>query len=189
MVTSINFTGGAGYTYAPTVSIALPPPSGNVTTNANGQFSIPINAGYFTTDGTKTIGIQATDAAGETGNMQLLNFVLDTQPPAGPSTVLDPGSDTGTFNNDNITNDNNSTTKPSNAPVFDVSGVEPGPPCSCTHAGQRRRHPILVQTAMATATISGGTVTGSRSPPQWLYERPGSQSPAVAAAAPRPSLP
>ena len=56
----------------------------------------------------------------KSGNMQLLNFVLDTQAPVGPSTVLDPGSDTGTFNNDNITNDNNSTTTPSNAPVFDV---------------------------------------------------------------------
>ena len=58
VVTSITFSGGAGYTYAPTVSIALPPPSGNVTTDVNGHFSIPIKAGYFKTDGTKTIGIQ-----------------------------------------------------------------------------------------------------------------------------------
>ena len=115
LVISITFTGGAGYTYAPTVSIALPPPSGNVTTNANGHFSIPIKAGYFTTDGTKTIGIQATDAAGEVGNMQLLNFVLDTQAPTAPRTALDPVSDTGTFNNDNITNDNNSPAPPGNS--------------------------------------------------------------------------
>ena len=107
VVTSITFTGGAGYTYAPTVSIALPPPSGNVTTNASGQFSIPIEAGYFKKDGTETIGIQATDAAGEVGNMQLLNFVIDTQAPTAPAPTLDPVSDTGTFKNDNITNDNN----------------------------------------------------------------------------------
>ena len=112
VVTSITFSGGAGYTYAPTVSIALPPPSGNVTTNANGLFSIPIKAGYFTTDGTKTIGIQATDAAGEIGNMQLLNFVLDTQPPTAPAPALDPVSETGTFKNDNITNDNNAPVPP-----------------------------------------------------------------------------
>ena len=114
-VVSITFTGGAGYTYAPTVSIALPPPSGNVTTNANGFFSIPINAGYFTTDGIKTIGIRATDAAGETGNMQLLNFVLDSQAPTAPAPTLDPVSDTGTFNNDNITNDNNAPVPPGNS--------------------------------------------------------------------------
>ena len=161
VVTAITFSGGAGYTYAPTVSIALPPPSGNVTTNASGQFSIPINAGHFTTNGTKTIGIQATDAAGETGNMQLLNFVLDTQPPPGPSTVLDPVSETGTFKNDNITDDNNSTTKPSNAPVFDVSGVEPGSTVQLYRTPVNADGtPIVVQTATATATIGGGTVTG-----------------------------
>ena len=164
MVTSITFSGGAGYTYAPTVSIAMPPPSGNVTTDVNGHFSIPIKAGYFKTDGTETIGIRATDAAGETGNMQLLNFVLDTQAPAGPSTVLDPGSDNGTFNNDNITSDNNSTTKPSNAPVFDVGTATNPVPVGATVQLFRTPvnadgSPITVQTAMATATISGGMVT------------------------------
>ena len=43
--------------------------------DVTGHFSIPIKAGYFTTDGPKTIGVQATDAAGEKGNIQPLTFI------------------------------------------------------------------------------------------------------------------
>ena len=190
-VTSIIFSGGAGYTYAPTVSIALPPPSGNVTTNASGQFSIPINAGYFTTNGTKTIGIQATDAAGEIGNMQLLNFVLDTHA-AGAPTALDPVSETGTFKNDNITNDNNSTTKPSNAPVFDVTRSRPAPPCSCTARRSTQTAPrFCADSDSNSADQAVAWLPGSRSPAAaaTTRARPESRSPAAAAAALRPSLP
>ena len=46
---------------------------------------------------------------------------IDTTPAATPPTpILEANSDTGTFNNDDITRANNSTAKPSNAPVFDI---------------------------------------------------------------------
>ena len=103
--------------------------------------------------------------------MQLLNFVLDTQAPAAPSTALDPVSDTGTFNNDNITNDNN---------LDDQDAVEllrvfrwVGVPLQQRRLALSGRAtvqlfrtpvnangtPIVVQTATATATTTGGTVT------------------------------
>ena len=46
---------------------------------------------------------------------------INTTPPATPPTpILEANSDTGAFNNDDITKANNSTATPSNAPVFDV---------------------------------------------------------------------
>jgi hypothetical protein len=47
--------------------------------------------------------------------------------PAAPTSIaLDPSTDTGTFDNDDITRDNNSVASPTNAPLFDVAGIEPG---------------------------------------------------------------
>jgi hypothetical protein len=149
-VTGFTITSpGAGYTYAPTVSIALPAPGGNVTTDGNGHFSIPIKSGYFTSDGTKTIGIRATDAAGETGNLQLMTFTLDTQAPTPPAPALDPGSDTGTFNNDNITNLNNST-----ATATAVIGLGTVTEIDVVTGG-------LGYTSVPTVTLTGGGGTGA----------------------------
>jgi large repetitive protein len=67
-------------------------------TNAAGQFSIQVNAGAFTFNGTKVIGIQATDASGTKGNMATFTFVLNANlplpnPPAVPTIALSPFDD------------------------------------------------------------------------------------------------
>ena len=49
--------------------------------------------------------------------------IIDTTPPAASTIGLDPSTDSGSLNNDQFTNFNNST--PTNAPLFDVTGVEP----------------------------------------------------------------
>ncbi|MDR3638959.1 MAG: proprotein convertase P-domain-containing protein [Isosphaeraceae bacterium] len=77
-------------------------------TNAFGQFSVSVNAGAFTTNGVKTIGIQATDASGTKGNMVNFTFVLQAQnlgqpqPPAAPTLALLASDDSS--HGQNITN-------------------------------------------------------------------------------------
>ncbi len=78
-------------------------------TDAAGRFSVQVNAGAFASDGSsdglKTIGVQATDLSGTKGNMATFQFTLDTTPPADPlQPLLLPASDTGLSNNDQITN-------------------------------------------------------------------------------------
>jgi hypothetical protein len=75
---------------------------------------------------------------------------LETTPPAPTSIKLDPSTDTGTFNNDGITMDNNSVASPTNAPLFDVTGIQPGATVELF------RNAVLVDTLTNTA---GGTVT------------------------------
>jgi subtilisin-like proprotein convertase family protein len=82
---------------------------GTGTTDENGRFSITVDAGHFlsdgSTDGVKTIGVQAVDQAGTRGNMALFVFTLDTVAPQAPDTPdLDALSDSGILDNDNITN-------------------------------------------------------------------------------------
>ncbi len=58
-------------------------------TNAFGNFSIPVNAGAFTTNGLKTVELYATDNAGSTSNKITLQFTLDVPnitPPTAPVT-------------------------------------------------------------------------------------------------------
>ena len=58
-------------------------------TNSVGNFSIPINAGAFTTNGLKTIELVATDNAGSAGNKITLQFTLNVSgitPPTAPVT-------------------------------------------------------------------------------------------------------
>ena len=58
-------------------------------TNAFGDFSIPINAGAFTTNGLKTVELYATDDAGSVGNKITLQFTLNVAnitPPTAPVT-------------------------------------------------------------------------------------------------------
>jgi subtilisin-like proprotein convertase family protein len=102
-------------------------------TDANGFFAVTVTVPLA--DGPHRIGVQATDQAGTKGNIALLagsnsplfpaapvgqppfSVLIDTVPPATlPAPVLDPASDSGRFNNDDITNVTN--------PTFDVSGVE-----------------------------------------------------------------
>ena len=52
------------------------------------------------------------------------NIIFDSTPPVVSTITLDPASDTGSSNTDKVTNKNNNPS-PGNAPVFDVTGVEP----------------------------------------------------------------
>jgi large repetitive protein len=67
-------------------------------TDSFGKYSIQINAGAFTTNGLKSLGIQATDLSGTKGNMALFAFTLKAnlnnvnQPPV-PPTIQMLGSD------------------------------------------------------------------------------------------------
>ncbi len=101
------------------------PLTGTITTDGNGHFKITVAPGYFVTPGIYTVGIQATDQTGASGNMAEFTFVFDPPPPPPTAIVLDSTTDSGTFQNDQYTNFNNSAVAPaaSNAPLFDVSGI------------------------------------------------------------------
>ncbi len=84
-------------------------------TNEIGKFSVQINAGVYTsdgsTDGVKVLGIQAVDDANVLGPMATFTFTLDTTPFIRADSVqLDPlqpppsGSDSGRSPTDRITN-------------------------------------------------------------------------------------
>jgi subtilisin-like proprotein convertase family protein len=102
---------------------------GTGTTDGYGNFSVQVKPGYFqpngSTDGLKTIGVQAVDQSGAVGPMTTFRFTLDTTPPkaayaasaALSAPVLEASSDSGLSNSDRITNDT--------SPVFDVSTEEP----------------------------------------------------------------
>lgn len=68
-------------------------------TDAFGNFTVQVNQGAFTSNGTKTLGIQATDQSNTQGNMAQFQFVLQANnlgqptPPTPPTIKLDPGSD------------------------------------------------------------------------------------------------
>src|SRR5262249_24704206 len=75
-----------------------------IQTNTAGRFAVQVLAGKLTTDGIKTIGVQATSLSGTKGNMATFQFTLDTTPPAAPTPLqLQAVSDTGLQNNDQIT--------------------------------------------------------------------------------------
>jgi subtilisin-like proprotein convertase family protein len=90
-------------------------------TNDLGQFAVQVYPGVFaddgSTDGVKVIGIQATNDAGARGNMVEFTFELDTTRPDAPEAPdLQAASDTGTYDDDNITFDT--------SPTFDVFVIE-----------------------------------------------------------------
>lgn len=67
-------------------------------TDSAGKFQVQVSPTGFTTNGVKTIGIQATDASGTKGNIATLIFVLDarltsTTAPAAPIIALNPLDD------------------------------------------------------------------------------------------------
>ncbi len=81
-----------------------------IQTNSAGRFSVQVLAGMLTTDGVKTIGVQATSLSGTKGNIATFQFTLDTTPPPVPAPPTIPFplqllsiSDTGLQNNDQIT--------------------------------------------------------------------------------------
>jgi DNA-binding beta-propeller fold protein YncE/subtilisin-like proprotein convertase family protein len=93
---------------------------GTGTTDSTGRFSIQVIAGHFksdgSTDGLKTIGIQAVDQAGTRGNIATFQFTLLTKAPTNNSPpVLEASSDSGFSNTDDITNVVD--------PTFDITGT------------------------------------------------------------------
>ena len=67
-------------------------------TDSFGRFQVQVNADGFTTNGVKTIGIQATDASGTQGNIATLTFTLNAKlatrtAPAAPTLGLLPADD------------------------------------------------------------------------------------------------
>ncbi len=80
-------------------------------------------------EGGNTIYVRQIDVAGNAGPSALLSFTLDTSAPAAPTGLdLDPASDTGTSNSDDITDDttptiNGSAEAGSNISLFDTDGV------------------------------------------------------------------
>ena len=94
---------------------------GTYVTPPPGTPAMVFNDPSFLLDGTKTVGIQATDSAGAKGNVTTFTYILKASPPASPGTpVLETASDSfganGT-NHDDKTNVLN--------PTFDISTLEP----------------------------------------------------------------
>ena len=103
-----------------------PIPGATAATDANGNFRLTVT-NYFTLGATYTIGFQATDQSGTKGNLATFSFVVNGPPAPPTNVVLDPGSDTGTFNGDAYTADNNTpnaATNPRPAPIIDVFGIQ-----------------------------------------------------------------
>jgi subtilisin-like proprotein convertase family protein len=68
-------------------------------TDSSGKFQVQVNATGFTSNGVKTIGIQATDASGTKGNIATLTFVLNaklvsTTAPTAPQITMLASDDT-----------------------------------------------------------------------------------------------
>ena len=66
-------------------------------TDAFGNFSVPVNAGAFTSNGLKTVKIFATDDAGSISNPVTLQFTLARNRYFGTDSTRDPDSGTGTL--------------------------------------------------------------------------------------------
>ena len=88
------FIGG----YDPTKPLTDPTFAANLT-DSFGKFQVQVNANAFTSNGVKTIGVQATDASGTKGNIALITFTLQakvnpTTPPTPPTLALKASDDT-----------------------------------------------------------------------------------------------
>ena len=94
---------------------------GAVTTDGNGHFSIGTAAAHvFASSGYYYHRRASNRPVGGRRQRGVLKILVELpRVPTPTKIVLDPGSDTGTYNNDDYTQDNNSGRYP--APVFDVS--------------------------------------------------------------------
>ena len=166
------FIGG----YDPTKPLTDASFSANLT-DSYGKFQVQVNANAFTTNGVKTIGVQATDASGTQGNIALITFTLKakvnpTTPPAAPTLVLKPSDDTSgglditKINNPHLTGVSDAfvTINIYNA----VNGVPSGAPLVTGTTDQNGNYSLQlpaqadgVHTYIATATNTFGTTNGS----------------------------
>jgi subtilisin-like proprotein convertase family protein len=111
-VVTINLYDLSAYTpadYADGVIPAGAPLIGTAQTDADGRFSVQVIAGYFqndgTTDGLKSLGLQAVNQSGTIGNIATTRFRLDTTEPAAPgplTTVINAGSGSAIQANINV---------------------------------------------------------------------------------------
>jgi large repetitive protein len=127
---------------------------------AIGTIQIPdINGGNgVIPNGTYQYTVQQTDLAGNVGASSTpLTVVIQAGPPPAPNPfILDPLFDTGTFNNDGVTKDNNG--QPFPAPAFDASAIVKNATIKLFRApivGGVAGVPVLVNTLTNTA---GGLV-------------------------------
>ena len=184
VVTAINITNaGSGYTSAPTVAIDSPPSNApvfdafNVLPDATVVLyrnSLEVNRVNLTPGGTVAIAdlngstqpgqnpipdgvyvyrVQQIDAAGNPSALSSpLTVTIDHTAPVTPfPPVLEASSDTS--NGFDVTSKNNSPS-PQNAPVFDVAQVVPNASVILFRA------PVATNPATASATVSGGAVSG-----------------------------
>ena len=137
-------------------------------------------------DGPYSITATATDAADNTSDPSVaLSMTIDTTAPATPSTPdLDPGSDTGSSNTDNITSDNTPTftgTAEADTTVTVYSdGVEVGSGTALVGAYSITTGPLTdgVHSITATATDAAGNTSSAS----------GSQSVTIDTVAPASSI-
>jgi hypothetical protein len=141
---------------------------GTATTDAYGKFAVQVNAGYFkndgTTDGLKTVGMQAVNQSSTIGNIVTRQFRLDTTPQAAPAplvlfdnTSLDNPPDTyTTFKNPRVTI--NGLESP--APYAPVPGVTS--PVLTTFV-RLYRGPVDTSDYSINAVAGGAAATGSTS--------------------------
>ena len=94
---------------------------------------------FFTVDGVKTVGIQATDSSGAKGNVTTFTYNLKTTPPP-PPTNLTLANDSGRFTNDDITN--------VIPPIFTVATTEPA-------HDRRRADPVQPEPCPSASRLRG----------------------------------
>ncbi len=122
---------------------------GSATADALGNWSLLLGSPQPLNDGTYHFAATATDVAGTTGAPGTpYTVVLVTNRPATPTLFLDPASDSGASNSDNVTN--------INTPTFDIQGIVPNATV------QLLRNGTIVATMVST---TGGTVSLGESTP------------------------
>jgi hypothetical protein len=130
------------------------------------------NRGPTIPDGTYIYTTLVTDVAGNSSSMSPgLKVIIDATAPATPPPPI-LMTDTGTFNNDDVTNTNNSATSPSpsNARVFNVLNVEPNATVVLYRDGEEvNRINLTAGGTVPIADLNGGTSPGQNPIPDGIY--------------------
>ncbi|WP_420387526.1 Ig-like domain-containing protein [Roseivirga sp.] len=77
--------------------------------DANGDWSLDLSGFFGGVEGTQTVSVTVTDAAGNSSGVTTYDITLDTTPPDAPTIALATSSDTGISDSDNLTNDDTPT--------------------------------------------------------------------------------
>ena len=132
---------------------------GTATTDAFGAFRVQLtndNTDFFSTDGVKVVGFQATDSSGAKGNVTTFTYGLKHTPPLPPGTpVLLPASDSGFVQ---------PTTTPQvyytnvTSPVFSITTTEPSTTTVELERSTDPSFPTAGTTVVATSPAGMSTV-------------------------------